>query len=271
MSHECPECKGKLVPEKDEVTCEDCGLVVEDAISRSFKRREKSTIMPTVIDGFGDEDWKTVPKSTERRLRRLKDLHEDIVDPDRKKFEYTLDKLKRFVGLDDHVYESAAGFYIDYTKNVRGGYPKNGIYATSLFLAAQKDGTLIDVNKVLEVFDFDKRSLFRSLKKMKRELKPDILSPSAENYIPKYCSELECNNKIINKANEILSEFSEKKLDSGRNPRGVAVSAIYVANMLVGKYSMGLSQEKLAKISGVSTVSIRNTYQKMIKKLDLEK
>ena len=266
MSNECPECKGKLVLYKDEFVCDNCGFVAEDSIESSFRNGAKPVIRPTMIDGIGLEDWERVPESTKAKLEKIKELQEDISNPNRA----IIEDLKAFVGLSDHVYESAAGLYSRYYKT---GMSKDDVLAASLYTAARKHGELLKLKQVSNAFNSGKRPIFAHLKKMKRKLNINSLPYTSKDYLPDFCYELRCENAVIDNANEIISKVSKEGIDSGLNPRGVAGATIYLSHLLLevkGGYGRNrITQEKVAKVSGTSVVTIRNTYKKLVKGLNL--
>jgi len=87
-----------------------------------------------------------------------------------------------------------------------------------------------------------------------------------DDYIARFCSELELPGEVQAKAHELLQMAAEKELTSGRGPTGVAAAAIYIASILT--YNRR-TQREVAEIAGVTEVTIRNRYKELTERLGL--
>lgn len=79
----CPECKGKVIKEKHELVCEDCGLVLGNVNDEGTGLESKVEVhhpkeLGSVIDGVGKEDWQSVPIGQKAQLRRLQQKQYEI-------------------------------------------------------------------------------------------------------------------------------------------------------------------------------------------------
>jgi transcription initiation factor TFIIB len=87
------------------------------------------------------------------------------------------------------------------------------------------------------------------------------------DYVPRFCSGLNLHGDVQSKTVEILRQASEKGLTDGRGPTGMAAAAIYIASILCGDRR---TQSKIAKVAGVTEVTIRNRYHELSEGLEIE-
>jgi transcription initiation factor TFIIIB Brf1 subunit/transcription initiation factor TFIIB len=64
---------------------------------------------------------------------------------------------------------------------------------------------------------------------------------------------------------ELLQQVKQLKATMGRSPAGIAAAALYIA---AKRENVTITQDDLAEAAGVTTVTVRNRYKKMLKDLD---
>ncbi|MEZ3170150.1 transcription initiation factor IIB family protein [Halorubrum sp. RMP-47] len=88
------------------------------------------------------------------------------------------------------------------------------------------------------------------------------LDPSAffdvGQYIDKYCEELELEANTRETAHKLIKNAEKANVISGKSPTALAAGAVYWAAKREGAK---ITQDEVAKVSDVSTVSIRSRYQ----------
>lgn len=85
----------------------------------------------------------------------------------------------------------------------------------------------------------------------------------ATQYIDRFCSKLtfepsELAETVRKQARQNLGAYQDAGLDSGRSPTGLAAAAVYLAGRETGA---NLTQDDVANVADVTTVTIRNRYQ----------
>ncbi len=105
---------------------------------------------------------------------------------------------------------------------------------------------------------------YRLLRK-RLNLKPPNTSPLT--FVAKICSQLDLPSTVEEYAAELLLQYSDKKLSSGKSPRGLAAAAIYIAGQRLG---VKATQENLAEAAQVTEVTIRNRYKEMVEDLNID-
>jgi transcription initiation factor TFIIB len=85
-------------------------------------------------------------------------------------------------------------------------------------------------------------------------------------YVLKIASHVRLSQKNQNTALTILEKAKKLKADVGKDPAGLAAAALYIAAKSHGEK---VTQNQLAKAAGVTVVTVRNRYKRLVKDLGL--
>jgi len=67
---------------------------------------------------------------------------------------------------------------------------------------------------------------------------------------------------------EVLQQAKDHRgLTTGKDPRGLAAGAIYIASILTDNR---VTQREIANAAGVTEVTVRNRYKELVRKLQIE-
>jgi transcription initiation factor TFIIB len=200
-------------------------------------------------------------KSAVERLRtwdRRSQVHESTDRNLRQAFS-ELRRLSERLAISESVTERAAYFYRKaLERNLVRGRSITAIIAASLY-AACRDGqiprTLKDVAAVSNV---KKKDLARSYRLLHREM--DLKMPVADpaRCVSAIASRARMTETTQRRAREILLMAQEARISAGKDPMGLAASALYVACTLGGEDK---TQKDIAEAAGVTEVTIRNRYK----------
>lgn len=134
------------------------------------------------------------------------------------------------------------------------------IAAASLYCACKATEEPLDPTDFAEADDvLSRRALLRRSKDIasKVGLDPSVFV-SAEQYVDRYCEELDLPADTGDRAREIINELEETGLASGKSPSGWAGAAVYNASRDTGNE---ITQQEISDLANVTTVTIRNRYQ----------
>jgi transcription initiation factor TFIIB len=269
-----------------ELYCSDCGLVVKEKIAdlgpewRSFSSDEKGdrsrTGMPTsiavhdmglatVIGGLNkDASGRSLSGSMKSTVERLRtwDRRSQAHESSDRNLRQAFSELRRFADkltVSEAVTEKAAYFYRKaFERSLVRGRSITAIIAASLY-AACRDGevprTLKDIAAVSNV---KKKDLARSYRLLYREM--DFKMPVADSSrcVSGIASRARMSEKTQRRAREILARAKMMGISAGKDPMGLAASALYVACTLEGEEK---TQKDVAEAAGVTEVTIRNRYK----------
>ena len=110
------------------------------------------------------------------------------------------------------------------------------------------------------------KEIARDYRILTRHLMFDLPVDDPCQYISKIAAQVKLNQPIQNQALSIIHTAQQCHAVVGKNPRGVAASALYIAAKLQGSR---VTQADCAKAAGVTEVTLRNRYKDLDQKLQL--
>jgi len=294
MIKKCPECTGVNLSwnrEKGEITCRECGLVVEDKMVdftqewREFdsteaasKRRTGAPMTYTQFDqGLGTEvgqrsDIFRLSGKSKNKFMRLRKWQSRISTAIERNLKLALAELKRvssYLKLPRSVEEESARIYtMAVQRGLVRGRSMESVVAGALYAACRRHEVPRTLDELSEASGIEKKEIGRTYRFMTRELGITILPSNPSDYIARFSSALKLSAESQSRSIEILEKAQKKELTSGRGPTGIAAAALYVAALIHGEKR---TQREVADIAGITEVTIRNRYKELLAKLDLDK
>ena len=269
-----------------EYYCASCGLVAKEKIVnmgpewRSFSGDGKGDSsragiptsiamhdmgLATVIGGMNkDASGKSLSGSMKTTIERMRtwDRRSQVHESADRNLRQAFSELRRCADkltVSEAITEKAAYYYRKaLERNLVRGRSITAMMAASLY-AACRDGeiprTLKDVAGVSNV---KKKDLARSYRLLHREM--DFRMPVAEasRCVSGIASRARMSERTQRRAREILFRAKQTGISAGKDPMGMAASALYVACMLEGEER---TQKDVADAAKVTEVTIRNRYK----------
>ena len=287
ISSNCPHCGGsKIVSDRQsgERICANCGLVVTDTVMdtgpeyRVFNLQENDRRrtgtgysysiydkgLSTVIKGDKDASGKRLDYETQRRMKRLQrqDNRSKVNETHARNLSIAmaeLDRLTSELHLPKSVKENAALIYRkSLKKDLIRGRSIDAFVAASVYAAGRMLGVprpLKEVSKASKRIHSEVAMTYRLLHK-ELKLKPPVDGPF--KFIPSIAAKLEVSQLTEQTAIRILKKANEKKELTGKDPRGLAAAALYMACQETGEKRV---QRVIAKAAGTTEVTLRNRYR----------
>jgi transcription initiation factor TFIIB len=288
----CPECEsGNLLinKERGEITCKDCGFVIEERMIdfgqewREFdddnekRRRTGAPMTYTRFDrGLGTDigqkgDIFQLKGKGMNKFFRLRKWQYRISTAIERNLKLALAELKRvasYLKLTKSVEEEASRIYtMAVQRGLVRGRSMESVVAGALYAACRRHEVPRTLDELSEASSIDKKEVGRTYRFITRELGIRILPSNPVDYIPRFTSALKLSAETQSKAVEILELAEKSELTSGRGPTGIAAASLYVAALLNNEKR---TQREVADIAGVTEVTIRNRYKELFKKLKLK-
>jgi len=290
----CPECGSTHFyhdPERAEMTCTNCGLVLEESMVdtgqdwRAFdheqrvkrartgaplthKRHDKGL---TTEIGKGSTELFKVPVKKRSQFFRIRKWQKRLLTSKDRNMSFALSELQRLVsylGLPKTLHEEVAKLYEQaLQKGLVRGRSIESIIAALVYSLARDYESPRTLTEISQASGIGKRELGRTYRYISRKLNIRILPARAETYIPRFSSMLKLSDKVQMRAIKILKKAKQKDVISGKGPCGCAAAAIYIASVLEGERK---TQRDVADIVGVTEVTIRNRYKEIAEALDIE-
>jgi len=294
----CPECSSIHLSrdyERGELVCENCGLVLEctsidqgpewrafdpeqgekrarTGAPMSYLKHDKglsTQIGWTNRDSYG----KSIPTKTRAQLYRMRKWQRRIriSNATERNLAIALSELERMAsGMDlpRSVRESAAMIYRRaVNKNLIRGRSIEGVVAASIYAACRQSNVPRTLDEVANFSKVGRKEIGRTYRFLTKELNLRLLPTSSQDYISRFCSELNLSACVENQAIEILKRVEIDDLTSGRGPSGVAAAVIYISSIMCNERKI---QKEVARVAGVTEVTIRNRYKELVEKLGIK-
>ncbi|MBD3195248.1 MAG: transcription initiation factor IIB [Candidatus Lokiarchaeota archaeon] len=295
-ANSCSECGENVFYDENRglIVCENCGLVhTEKYIDRGpewrafdadqkKKRTRTGAPMTYMIHDKGLStmiDWKNrdiygkeIPAKLRGQIYRLRKWQSRIrvSDATERNLTFALSELDRMASnldLQKNLRECSAKIYRDAVeKHLIRGRSIEGVAAASLYAACRMYKVPRTLNEIADIARVDKKEIGRSFRFISKELKLNLNPTKASDFLTRFISELELSAKCQKMAKKILLMAEQRGLTSGRGPTGVCAAAIYAASILAKERR---TQRKIARISQVTEVTVRNRFSELIENLKL--
>ena len=271
---------------RGEVYCNKCGFVVREKTVetgpewRSFSAEEgenrSRTGLPTSV-AMHDMGLSTVMgsqnkdasgkslsgsmKATIERMRtwdRRSQTHESA-DRNMKQAFGELRRLSDKLSLSESVTERGAYIYRKaLERSLVRGRSISAIMAASIYAACRDREVPRTLKDIASASNVKKKDVARSYRLLVKEmdLRMPVVNPA--KCLTKIASRAQVSEKTQRKALEILIRAEKARISAGKDPMGLAASALYVACALEGEQ---ITQRDVAEAAGVTEVTIRNRYK----------
>ncbi len=300
MGFTCPECGGhELVQniEKGERTCASCGLVVSDhridtgpewraftSDERDARSRAGAPTNMSIHDkGLSTTiDWRDYDSTGRRftakkrseiyRLRKwqIRTRVHSSVDRNLAQAMAELDRLASQLGLAKSIKELAAMMYRKLVvKRLAKSRSIDAMVGAAVYAACRQRETPRSLEEIAHHSRVSKKKIGQHYRLLVEKLKIRMPISDPTNYVPRFIAQLRLNEVegFQQKVFEILEEAKNKRtLVTGRDPRGLAAAAIYIASILLNHR---VTQRDIAAAAGVTEVTVRNRYKELVQKLGI--
>jgi len=285
----CQRCgKNSLLTDEDtgEQFCAKCGYVISEKLQasgpewRSFQKDGGSdptrtgapsslTIhdmgLSTVINPQNrDATGKPLSASMKSTIERLRtwdsrsQVHEPV-DRNLRQALSELNKLKDKVAISTNVLEKAAYLYRKaLEKKLVRGRSISAMIAASLYAACRDTETPRTLKDIADAANVKRKDISRCYRLLHNELELKMPVVDSIQCIARISSKLKINEKTKRFAIKVLKDAQERKESAGKDPMGLAATALYLSCVQNG---VSITQRDLAEAAGVTEVTIRNRYK----------
>lgn len=289
----CKRCKGLMVTDGStgERFCRSCGYVIIEQIEDSGPERnlakderdDKTRVgIPTslaihdmglaTIIGTANKDATGKPLSAyaKHEMKRLRTWDNrsqmnEQADRNLRHAFIQLDKLKDKLTLSDAVVEKAAYIYRKaLSKSLVRGRSIEGVLAASVYAACRDVETPRTLDDVASAINIKRKDLSKNYRLLVNELELKMPVVSSITCMSKIASKVGLSEKVKRHALTILKDANDKLITAGKDPMGLAASALYISCV---QHTVDISQKDIAMAAGVTEVTIRNRYKDLKKSL----
>ncbi len=287
----CPECGSEhLVRDyaRGELVCDACGLVVSDtAIDEgpewsAYSTEERTRLARTgaprnVVAGASrlttviplsskDARGNTIPLREREKFYRMRKLqhHSGHSRPGERSLPETIRALERvssLMGLPKIV-KDEAGFICKKAleRGLVRGRSIEAVVAAAVYAACRIQGVPRTLDELQQVSGIRKKVIGKAYGALLRSLALRVPPSRPADYVSRFCSKLGLSNSVQAEALKILKSLEKVDDSMSLSPVGTAAAAIYLASLAQGERR---PQKAIAKVAGVSEVTLRNRFQFM--------
>ena len=297
-SFSCPECSGSQIIQRrrsGDRVCAQCGLVVSEkkidtgpewrAFTAEERRARERTGAPTRYTmhdkGLSTAiDWRNRDSSGKRlspkrraeiyRLRKWQTRSRIHSSNERNLIQALaeLDRLASQLELKKSVKDLAAMIYRKSlsTKSMRSRSIEATV-AGAIYAACRLRQIPRSLKEIGRQSRVDWKKIGRHYRLLARKMNLKMPVPDPTTYVPKILSRLSVPGNMQGKVLDILRKVKENShLIIGKDPRGLAAAAVYIASVLTENRA---TQREIAKAAGVTEVTVRNRYKELVQELDI--
>ncbi len=288
----CPECESVNITSDEylgEITCNDCGLVIEEKMADTgidlqgkFNKDEKKGRggAPISIQKFDKglttnvgeiSDIYKLESAQTRKFLRLKKWQERVSTSIERNLRLAMAELRviaSYLNLPNVVRDESARVYnFVLQRGLVRGRSMESVIAACLYAACRNYNIPRTLDEMATASDVERKEIGRTYRFIIRKLGIKVKQSSPKDYISRFSSVLKLSPKTQNNALNILKQAEKVELTSGRGPAGIAAAALYVAALINDEKK---TQREVADIAGITEVTIRNRYKELIQRLKLE-
>ncbi len=170
-----------------------------------------------------------------------------------------LNKLKDKVAISANVLEKAAYIYRKaLEKKLVRGRSISAMIAASLYAACRDTETPITLRDIADAANVKRKDIARCYRLLHHELELKMPVVDPIQCVARISSKLDITEKTKRYAIKVLKEAQERKESAGKDPMGLAASALYLSCV---KNGVSVTQRDIAEAAGVTEVTIRNRYK----------
>lgn len=278
-THRCPECGSmEFIRDHDvgEVFCENCGLVVESEMInmgpewRAFtpeEKMDKNRVGSPVSQLYSDmsttfkpsEKGLTPEKRSEFNRLKVRDMQTKYYETRERNISSAASEIGRLsdkLNISRIVKERGMQIYKEaLDKDLVRGRSINGMVAGALYAAIRSYNLPRTLGELAKASLRDKKDIARCHRLILRELDPYAPVPNPKHFVPKIASKLDIGMRAQGLTEEILEYLKEIKMTSGKDPKGLAAAALYMACKETDEHRV---QKAVADAAGTTEVTLRN-------------
>lgn len=282
----CPECTGRLLTEGGEISCGDCGLIIDeqridpgpewrDFADEATRERTGAPLTPARHDrglsteiGFGNTDANGNVLSGRKRgqLTRLRREHT------RARFNSTADRnlayacseIRRIASdldLPPTIIDEASTIYrAAQRESLIMGRSIEAIAAGSVYAACRCRGYRRSVEEIAATARCTVDHVELGYQVVNRELGLAAGPVRVSGLLPQLASDCDIPDSVRQRARELAAIAEDTGIANGRHPGGVAAACLYKASE---EQEAGITQAELAGRANVTAVTLRARYREL--------
>lgn len=177
-----------------------------------------------------------------------------------------LDRMSTILHIPQNIKEQAATIYRKaLRKDLIRGRSIDAFVAASIYAACRHSGVPRPLKEITKASLRQHSEVSRTYRMLLKELGIKMPIDNPMKFVPSIASKLNINRTIEQKAIQILRDAGKKRGLTGKDPRGLAAAALYMACNQNGEKKI---QKDIAIAAGTTEVTLRNRLRGIINVLN---
>ena len=280
--------------ESGEIVCGSCGMVAQGQIQDTRRElTENPASGLSNVSGVGphsslamhdmnlstmigksnrDSNGQMINSSNQAKMSRLRtwDMRTQFTDSSSRNLRTAftlLNNLKDKLAIPDSVIERTAYTYrkIEQKGLVRGRTIAS-LLAACLYLTCRELGVPRTIDEIQEASNVKKKQVSRDYREIVLSLERTVPPVNYFQCLEKISNNLQFDGKITRSAMTLMQKILDLGISAGKDPMGLAAAVLYVISQIEGET---IKQADIAKVAGVTEVTLRNRTKDVKNKLSL--
>ncbi len=262
-----------------EIICRNCGLVISHHLidygkdRRTFSNEERNSrertgspltnLLPDMGLTTKIDHTNNLTAKNKQKFNRLKKW-QNRQSWHEKNLSIAMNEIRRIcsqLALPEYVNESAATLYRKiYKKDLLKGRSIKSMVAAAVYIICRQNNVPISLKSITNLSLETEKTIRKAYRTILQELNLKVNKLTAANLVSRIGGELKISNAEEQAAKELLKNANNKRLLVGKDPKGIAAAAIYIACIKNGKKR---AQSVIAKAANITEVTLRNRYKEL--------
>jgi len=280
--------------ESGEIICGSCGMVAPGQIQDTRRElTENPASGLSNVSGVGpqssfamhdmnfstmigksnrDSNGQMINSSNQAKMSRLRtwDMRTQFTDSSSRNLRTAftlLNNLKDKLAIPDSVIERTAYTYrkIEQKGLVRGRTIAS-LLAACLYLTCRELGVPRTIDEIQEASNVKKKQVSRDYREIVLSLERTVPPVNYFQCLEKISNNLQFDGKITRSAMTLMQKILDLGISAGKDPMGLAAAVLYIVSQIEGET---IKQAVIAKVAGVTEVTLRNRTKDVKNKLSL--
>lgn len=178
-------------------------------------------------------------------------------------------QLGKQLNLDSPHIDQAADLYEEIIeRGLQRGRTVKSIASATVYLTCRQATFPRTLGEIAQASGVSTKKLSHATSALAKKLKLELPPFQPLDFFDRIASQLLLPEDVKASTKSILHNPTTKRFSIGKNPMSILAASIYIGAKLCRK---SITQDEIAKVADVTTVTIRNRYKELVEKLDIDK
>ena len=164
-------------------------------------------------------------------------------------------------GISPSIINEAKLLYKDISElKISRGANRNGLIASSIYMSCKKNKVPRSAKEIAKIFNISVTTMTKGCKKFHDIMKTNVVCSKPEDFIMRFCSNLNLEDKYIDLCIHIIDKADEYSIVSESAPPSIATGTIFLVSNLC---KLGITKKTISNECDISEVTINKCYKKL--------